>query len=133
MKAQIKITPTNNAGRLAFSEGHSAPASSQSLPSGPLSFSGRDEMKTYYTLIGIYKFEDCKYEIIFGDYDREVVEDEKDCSHDSYRCLKIITTSDAQADIQVRVDQENINSGHTKGEWKNTLAQEKLVTALTSR
>ena len=95
-------------------------------------------MKTYYTLIGIYKSEDCKYEIIFGDYDREVVVDEVRAwvdagRDDSYPSLRIITTSDAQADIQARVDQENINSGHTKGEWKNTLAQEKLLTALTSR
>ena len=133
MKAQTKFTTTNGAGRLASIEGHTVPASFPSYPCGPLSFSKGEIMKTYYTLIGIYKSEDCKYEIIFGDYDREVVEDEKDCSHDNYRCLKIITTSDAQADIQARVDQENINSGHTKGEWKNTLAQEKLLTALTSR
>lgn len=78
----------------------------------------------YYTLVGIYKSEDCKYEIIFGDYDREVVEFEKDCPHDNYRCLKIITTSDKQEDIQARVDQENINSGYTMGEWKNTVAEE---------
>jgi hypothetical protein len=29
--------------------------------------------RKYYTLVGIYKSEDCKYEIIFGDYDRENV------------------------------------------------------------
>tara|TARA_R110002020_G_scaffold288522_1_gene503951 strand:+ start:240 stop:746 length:507 start_codon:yes stop_codon:yes gene_type:complete len=68
-------------------------------------------MKTYYTLIGVSttnprRHEDCEYEIIFGDYDREVVEDEKDDSHD-YRRLKIITTGDGQADIWKRVYQEN--------------------------
>ena len=103
MKGQTKFTTTNGAGRLASIEGHTVPASFPSYPCGPLSFSKGEIMKTYYTLIGIYKSEDCKYEIIFGDYDREVVEDEKDCSHDNYRCLKIITTSDAQADIEAKV------------------------------
>jgi len=87
-------------------------------------------MKTYYTLIGIYKSEDCKYEIIAGDYDRQVIQFEKECPHDDYRCLKIITTTDKQLDIQARVDQENINSGHAKGEWKNTRISEREIDTL---
>jgi len=85
--------------------------------------------KRYYSLIGIYKFSDKKYEIIAGDYDRQVIQFEKECPHDDYRCLKIITTTDKQLDIQARVDQENINSGHAKGEWKNTRISERDIEA----
>ena len=55
----------------------------------------------YYTLVGT--FQKNPWEIIFGDYDREVVEDEradiKDCGTD-YTKFKIITTSDKQGEIE---------------------------------
>jgi len=65
-------------------------------------------MKTrkYYTLVGLNT--DHVWEIIFGDYDREVVVDEVRAwvdagRDDSYPSLRIITTSDAQADIEAKV------------------------------
>ena len=64
----------------------------------------------YYTLLGLNT--DHVWEIIFGDYDREVVENEKsdqedaDCS-DDYLSFKIITTSDKQSDIDHAVAKHN--------------------------
>ena len=68
-------------------------------------------MKTqkYYTLVGLNT--DHVWEIIFGDYDREVVEDERDDIKDNQENrvfhditkFKIITTSDKQADIEAKV------------------------------
>jgi hypothetical protein len=56
----------------------------------------------YYTLAGI--FQDNQYEILFGDYDLEVVKQEKIDNRDlvsdfSAKKLTIITTSDGQGEI----------------------------------
>ena len=113
MKAQTKFTTTNGAGRLASIEGHTVPASFPSYPCGPLSFAKGEVMKTYYTLL---KFDRhiAKWIIVFGDYDRETVEEElEDYKADygssveaefySRPIYKIITTSDAQTDIEAKV------------------------------
>ena len=102
----------NDAGQLALTEGHAVLTSSPRVnPCGLLSFKG-EIVKTqkYYTLVGLNT--DHVWEIIFGDYDREVVEDEKsdqedaDCS-DDYLSFKIIKTNEAQADISEKVAQLN--------------------------
>jgi hypothetical protein len=58
--------------------------------------------RKYYTLAGI--FQDNQYEILFGDYDLEVVKQEKIDNRDlvsdfSAKKLTIITTSDGQGEI----------------------------------
>jgi hypothetical protein len=109
MKTKTKIqTKKSTAVSVVSIEGHPVPTSSPSkVLGGLLSFKG-DIMKTrkYYTLVGLNT--DHVWEIIFGDYDWEVIEDEKsdqedaDCS-DDYLSFKIITTSDKQADIEFAV------------------------------
>jgi len=72
-------------------------------------------MKAYYTLVGLNTDEDFEgkpfWEIIFGDHDREVVEDERDDIKDNQENgvfhdiakFKIITTSGKQEDIEAKV------------------------------
>ena len=74
-------------------------------------------MKTqkYYTLVGQYDDnldEPSHWGIIFGDYDREVVEQEKEDNKNlnsdfGAKKFKIITTSDKQADIDLAVKRLN--------------------------
>ena len=69
-------------------------------------------MKRYYTLIGIHPSSDTgEYDIVFGDFSREVVEDEKQDEKDSgsYQYLRIICTSSNQKDIDAKVLEININ------------------------
>jgi hypothetical protein len=69
-------------------------------------------MKTYYTLIGIDPSSNTgEYDIVFGDFSREVVEDEKQDEKDSgsYQYLRIICTSSNQKDIDAKVAEININ------------------------
>jgi hypothetical protein len=76
-------------------------------------------MKTqkYYTLVGQYDDnldEPSQWGIIFGDYDREVVEQEKEDNKNlnsdfGAKKFKIITTSDKQADIEFAVKRLNAN------------------------
>ena len=112
MKTSITFNKViNDAGQLALTEGHTVLTSSPRVtPCGLLSFKG-DIVKTrkYYTLVGLNT--DHVWEIIFGDYDREVVEDERDDIKDNQENgvfhdiakFKIITTSDKQADIEAKV------------------------------
>ena len=113
MKAKIKFTTLNSAGQPAPTEGHTVPTSFPSYPCGPLSFFRRDEMKAYYTLLQFDRHI-AKWIIVFGDYDRETVEEElEDYKADygssveaefySRPIYKIITTSDAQTDIEAKV------------------------------
>ena len=51
MKAQIKFTNKKDAGRLAFIEGHSVPASFPEFADGPLSFSKGEIMKTAKSIV----------------------------------------------------------------------------------
>jgi len=63
-------------------------------------------MKSYYTLIGIHPDgKSGEFEILFGDYNREVVEEEKMSEHDSeeFDALNIITTSPDQKDIDAKI------------------------------
>lgn len=57
-------------------------------------------MRLYYSLLGIPAGGD-RYEIIFGDYDRETVEDERDDvkAGGDYARLRIIASEDGQAGI----------------------------------
>ena len=114
MKTSFKFNQVINvAGQLALTEGHTDQSSSPRVSScGLLSFSKGDIVKTqkYYTLVGLNT--DHVWEIIFGDYDREVVKDEVRAwvdagRDDSYPSLKIITTSDKQADIDLAVKRLN--------------------------
>ena len=70
-------------------------------------------MKAYYTLLQFDRHIS-KWVIVFGDYDRETVEEElEDCKANygssveaefySRPIYKIITTSDAQTDIEAKV------------------------------
>jgi hypothetical protein len=119
MTTKTKFNTTNNdAGQLASIEGHAVPSSFPSSPRGPLSFTKESAMKArkYYSLIAIF---DTKWEILFGDYDREVVEQEKEDNENldsdfGAKKLKIITTGDAQDDIDVRVRNENIKLSEKK-------------------
>ena len=116
MKTSITFNKViNDAGQLALTEGHTVLSSSPRVsPCGLLSFKG-DIVKTqkYYTLVGLNT--DHVWEIIFGDYDREVVEDERDDIKDNQENgvfhqiakFKIITTSDKQADIDLAVKRLN--------------------------
>ena len=69
-------------------------------------------MKTqkYYTLVGLGDSSTVSqlpvWEILFGDYDRDVVVDECDDCYDTIK-TKIITTSDKQADIDLAVKRLN--------------------------
>lgn len=68
-------------------------------------------MKTYYTLIGIDPSSNTgNYDIVFGDFSREVVEDEKQDEKDSgsYQYLRIICTSSDQKDINAKVAEINM-------------------------
>ena len=105
----------NDAGQLALTEGHTVQSSSPRVsPCGLLSLKG-DIVKTqkYYTLLQFDRHI-TKLVIVFGDYDRETVEDERDDCEANYDSsvaaefystpiFKIITTSDAQADIEAKV------------------------------
>lgn len=73
-------------------------------------------MTSYYTLIGRAFDEDNDslhvWEIIFGDYDRETVEQQKQDIRDEggdieYGVFKIICTGDKQEQIQAPVDKFN--------------------------
>ena len=69
-------------------------------------------MKTYYTLIGIDPSSNTgNYDIVFGDFSRAVVEDEKQDEKDfgSYQYLRIICTSSDQQEINAKVAEININ------------------------
>jgi hypothetical protein len=47
----------------------------------------------YYILVGINKAEkgNTTFEMVFGDYDKETVKEEKDCVSHEYKKLSIIT------------------------------------------
>jgi len=120
MKTKTKIQTKKSTAVSAVSiEGHPVPASSPSkVLGGLLSFSKGEIVKTqkYYTLVGLNTDHvDIGWEIIFGDYDREVVEDERDDIKDNQENgvfhdiakFKIITTSDKQADIEFAVKRLN--------------------------
>ena len=67
--------------------------------------------RRYYILIG-YNIATQQYELIFGDYDRETVEDERRDILDGYRAddykyLRVRRTSDDQAAINAAVDTLN--------------------------
>ena len=140
MKTPFKFNKViNDAGQLAPTEGHTDQSSSPRVsPCGLLSFKG-DIVKTqkYYTLVGLNT--DHVWEIIFGDYDREVIEDEKsdqedaDCS-DDYLSFKIIKTNEAQADIEFAVKRLNEkNSSWKKVQLSTKSASEikKIIYDLT--
>ena len=140
MKTSFKFNKViNDAGQLAPTEGHTVLSSSPRVsPCGLLSFKG-DIVKTqkYYTLVGLNT--DHVWEIIFGDYDREVIEDEKsdqedaDCS-DDYLSFKIIKTNEAQADIEFAVKRLNEkNSSWKKVQLSTKSASEikKIIYDLT--
>ena len=113
MKAHTKFKTTNGAGQLASIEGHAVPTSFPRRRVALFLFFKGEVMKTYYTLL---KFDRhiAKWIIVFGDYDRETVEEElEDCKANYGSSVeaefhfkpiyKIITTSDAQADIKAKV------------------------------
>ena len=62
--------------------------------------------KSYYTLLIL---EAGKWMIHFGDYDRQVVEDERDdCKYSDPKAkMKIISTGDSQAAIDAKVSELN--------------------------
>ena len=67
----------------------------------------------YYTLLGLYRDDDGRFffEILFGDYDKDVVEFEldtyrRDPTDDLYRLI-IIDTDDDQDAIDAKVDALN--------------------------
>ena len=63
-------------------------------------------MARYHTLVVKFNRDDA-WSVQFGDYDREVVADERDDSYgDAYR-TKIITTNDDQASINEEVRRLN--------------------------
>jgi hypothetical protein len=72
-------------------------------------------MKNYYTLIAIEKGliqrgEIESYSILFGDYDKAVVEEEKSDNQYygmEYKAYKIIKTSDKQKDIETKLKELN--------------------------
>jgi hypothetical protein len=75
--------------------------------------------KTYYTLIGT---QNGPLEIIFGDFDREMVEYEKEEHEDSetgYKNLEIITTSGFQDEIDARIAELNSDRVFTWNTKKN--------------
>ena len=57
----------------------------------------------YYTLIGKEETNG-NYQLIFGDYDKQTVLDEKLDMVDEYKSLRIIKTSDKQTDINEAID-----------------------------
>ena len=61
--------------------------------------------KTYYTLIGIDPAGiSGEFEIIFGDFCKEVVKEEKEETNSlDFRALNIITTSPDQKDIEAKI------------------------------
>ncbi len=63
--------------------------------------------KRYYTLLALY---DTGWGVEFGDYDCEVVEQERADSWDQHEdpATKIIRTGDAQADIDAAVATLNV-------------------------
>ena len=146
MKTSSKFNQViNDAGQLAPTEGHTDQSSSPRVsPCGLLSFKG-DIVKTrkYYTLVGLNTDHvDIGWEIIFGDYDREVVEDERDDIKDNQENgvfhdiakFKIITTSDKQADIDLAVKRLNEkNSSWKKVQLSTKSASEikKIIYDLT--
>jgi len=68
----------------------------------------------YYILTGAYP-DTSKTELIFGDYERETVEYEKDYTED-YRRLKIhALSSDTQAAIDAKLEQ--LNRGNPDYKW----------------
>ena len=128
MKTSITFNTTTNGATTASIEGHADLASFPELPPrGPLSFTKESAMKAqkYYTLLGLNT--DHVWEIIFGDYDREVVENEKsdqedaDCS-DDYLSFKIIKTNEAQADIYAEV--AGLNEAPPKRRFKDAVIKE---------
>lgn len=68
----------------------------------------RNQMKYYYTLIGKEETNG-DYQLIFGDYKKSIVLDEKLCMVDEYKSMRIIKTSDRQADIDDAIDLLNTN------------------------
>lgn len=59
--------------------------------------------KKYYTLLSLVEG---KWFIQFGDYSKDVVNEEKEDSYPNCKC-KIITTSDSQEAIQAKVNELN--------------------------
>ena len=81
----------------------------------------KTNITTYYTLL----IKSTKYanpdinevpvwEIHFGDYDREVVEDERDDVRDTCRSVKIICTNDDQKHIDHAVEELNSKELHDR-------------------
>lgn len=63
-------------------------------------------MKKYYTLLGRDAVTDMKWSIVFGDYDRDCVEDEMVCEDESsfgFNQHRIISCADSQAAIDAAV------------------------------
>jgi len=76
---------------------------------------------TYYSLIVKQRHyanpnvtEILTWEIHFGDYDLDVVKDERNDICDNYHAVKIIITSDRQRDIEYAVDQLNSKELHDR-------------------
>jgi len=66
--------------------------------------------RPYYTLLAYDGSPGCQWAIEFGDYDLATVKEERDIYRDSgweARHLKIITTTDLQADIEATVRELN--------------------------
>ena len=69
--------------------------------------------RTYYTLLvrDNAMRSDAPWEVAFGDYDRDVVDDERDGYADSgayrVRDMQIIATGDMQQDVDARVAELN--------------------------
>jgi len=62
------------------------------------------EGKQYHFLIGIHK-DSGKGEMIFGDYDKSNVRDEKDAYSDEYKKLRIVTMTDSAEDEKKAIAQ----------------------------
>jgi hypothetical protein len=63
-------------------------------------------MSRYYTLVGKLE-ENTPWEIVFGAYDREDVEYEKEGEEISWHALKIVTTAPGQAAIDAKLAKLN--------------------------
>lgn len=70
-----------------------------------------DEAKRYYLLVGKQSAQS-PFEVIFGDYSRETVEDEKDAEGGSWKKVKIVTAPNAsQKTLDVIVKKMNESMG----------------------
>lgn len=64
--------------------------------------------RKYFILVGKFGNKNAPFEMLFGDYEKDVVTDEKDDTSDEYKCLRVVTLlADTDAAVIEKMNELN--------------------------